>query len=523
MKANRLPVYLLLFLTFTEGSAVMIAELTGARMLAPLYGSTLHVWGAVIGVTLLSLTGGYWLGGVLSRRKRRIDMLCGFLLLAALLIIAMPTLAHWLMLRFEHLAPLPAILIQIGIYMAPALLLLGASPPLIIAVLAERPEEAGRMAGTVFAVSTIGGVLATFIGGFWLLPELGLTRTAALAGLALGFAPLAILLMRRRWMALAVPALAGLLLWPSAPAPMKPGASIVYQSEGLLGQIKVIDVPARTPPGAAPRTDRILFVNRMAQTWMDRDSGTSMWGYVNYLRAIGSLLPEGSRVLMLGLGGGIVARDMQQLGHVVDSVELDARIVDVAQQHFGLRPNGETRVDDGRHYLRSTERRYDLIILDVYQAEIPPGHMLTVEAFTDMQRALKPGGFFVINYPGFLTGSIGFGGRSIYRTLLEAGYQVRLLPTGRDESSGNNLYIAATQALDFSRPRVPLRRFDGVPLALETLFLDPETIDLNAAMVLRDNRPMLEKVSLEAAANWREGYSRHFTRPFLELGIPLFE
>lgn len=523
MNPRGIPAFLLLFLTFSEGAAVMVTELTGARMLAPLYGSTLYVWGAVIGVTLLSLTAGYWLGGRLSRRSGVIDMVCGFLLLAALLIVAMPFLAQWLMLRLEHLAPLAAILIQISLYMAPPLLLLGASPPLIIAALTHRSEDSGRMAGTVFAISTLGGVIATFLGGFWLLPEFGLTRTAALTGLALGFAPLAILLMRRRWSALAAPALAGLLLWPESPTPMKPGVSVVYQSEGLLGQIKVIDVPAVVPPGAPPRTDRILFVNRMAQTWMDRERGTSMWGYVNYLRTIGSLLPEGSRVLMLGLGGGIVARDMQQLGHVVDSVELDARIVEVAQSHFGLRPNGAMHVDDGRHYLRSTERRYDLIILDVYQAEIPPGHMLTVEAFTDLQRALNPGGFFVINYPGFLTGSIGLGGRSIYRSLLEAGYKVHLLPTGRDEGSGNNLYIASPEPLDFSRPRLPMRRFDGAPLALETLFRDPATIDLEDSMILRDNRPMLEKMSLEAAASWREGYYRHFTRPFLELGIPLFE
>ncbi len=513
---------LLLFLTFCEGAAVMIAELTGARMLAPLYGSTLYVWGAVIGVTLLSLALGYWLGGVVSRGQRLIERLCVLLLIAALLIIAMPGLAHWLMLRLDHLPPIPAILIQVSLYMAPALLLLGASPPLVIAALAGRAEESGQMAGTVFAISTIGGILGTFLGGFWLLPEFGLARTAMVAGLALGFMPLSILLMRRRWPALAAPVLAALLLWPSTPEPLKPGVTVVYQSEGLLGQIKVVDVPARLPAGLPPRTDRILFVNRMAQTWVNRETGTSMWGYVNYLRTIGSLLPEGSRVLLLGLGGGIVARDMQRLGHVVDSVELDVRIVDVAQRHFGLAPNGDIRVDDGRHYLRSTSRRYDLIILDVYQAEIPPGHMLTLEAFSEMRRVLNPGGVFVINYPGYISGSIGLGGRSIYRTLLETGFQIDVLPTGRDEGSGNNLYIAAPEGLDYSRPRVPVIRGAGI-VPLPALFLDPASVDLDDALILRDNRPVLEKLSLEASRRWREDYYEYFTRPFLELGIPLFD
>lgn len=515
----RLPAFLLLYLTLSEGTAVMLAELAGARMLAPLYGSTLYVWGAVIGVTLLSLALGYWLGGVLSRRQGLIDRLCTLLLVAALLIIAMPGFAHWLILHLEFLPPIPAIIIQISLYMAPALLLLGASPPMVIAALANRSEESGQMAGTVFAVSTIGGILGTFVGGFWLLPKLGLTSTAMFAGLVLGFVPLLILLLRRRWPALAAPVIAGLLLWPSAPAPMKPGAAIVYQSEGLLGQIKVIDVSNGMPP----RTDRILFVNRMAQTWVHRETGAAMWGYVNYMRTIGSLLPEGSRVLLLGLGGGIVARDLQRLGLVVDSVELDARIVEVAQRHFGFKPNGEIYIDDGRHYLRSTTQKYELIILDVYQAEIPPGHMLTLEAFGDMQRVLKPGGFFVINFPGYFSGSIGLGGRSIYRTLLETGLSVSVLPTGRDESSGNNLYIVTPEGFDFDRPRLPVMRGPGQFVPLPALFLDPALIDVADALILRDNRPVLEKLSLEASRQWREGYYGYFTKPFLELGIPLFD
>ena len=290
----------------------------------------------------------------------------------------------------------------------------------------------------------------------------------------------------------------------------------------MLGQIKVVDVPRAGPPGATPAIDRILFVNRMAQTWIDRDTGRSLWGYVNYMRSIGSMLPAESRVLLLGLGGGIVARDMQQLGHTVDSVELDARIATVAMDHFGLRPNGDLIVDDGRHFMRSTERRYDLIILDVYQAEIPPGHLLNLEAFGDIERLLNPGGFFVINYPGFLTGSIGYGGRSIYKTLLAAGYEVRLLPTGVNEATGNNLYIASRAPLDFDRARIAVLH-NGRPTAVSALFLDTGTIDLEDALILRDNRPVLEKLNLEASAQWREGYYKYFTKPFLDLGIRLFD
>lgn len=520
-------VILLLVLSFTEGAAVMIAELTGAKMLAPLYGSTLYVWGAVIGVTLLSLTAGYYLGGLLSRRARRREILYWFMLTAALLIVAMPDLAHHLMQTLsDAMRPIPAILLQTSLFLLPPLVLLGACPPLIISLLAKRPAEAGSMAGTVFAVSTVGGIIATFASGFWLIPELGLSRTAAGAGVMLAALPLLLLVLwEKRYIALVYPVLAFILLIPGPPPPAQSHAVVVYQSEGLLGQIKVVDVPRPAAnPGAPAGTDRILFVNRMGQTWMNRDTGHSQWGYVNFLRSIGSLLPPDSRVLMLGLGGGIVARELQELGHRVDCVELDPRIAEVATRHFGLKPNGDIVIDDGRHFIRSTNRRYDLIVLDVYQAEIPPGHLLNLEAFTQMRGLLNPGGFFVINYPGFLSGEIGLGGRSIWRTLLAAGYRVHLLPTGSDESSGNNLYIAIPGAdePDFANPRVGVH-INGIPVSIPGRFLDPAHVDLEDAIVLRDNRPILERLSLEAASTWREGYNTHFTRPFLELGIPLFE
>jgi hypothetical protein len=59
--------------------------------------------------------------------------------------------------------------------------------------------------------------------------------------------------------------------------------------------------------------------------------------------------------------------------------------------------------------------------------------------------------------------------------------------------------------------------------SLPELFIDPALLDLEQAMVLRDNQPILEKLNLEAAAIWRASYHRIFTRPFLEMGIPLFE
>ena len=514
---------LLLILAFIEGASVMMAELVSAKMLAPIYGSSLYVWGSIIGMTLLSLTAGYYLGGWLSLlRRQRQNMVLWLMLLAALLIAIMPHLAGPLLLGFVEMGTIQAIILLTAILLAPPLLLLGATSPLIISLIAERVEDAGRAAGRVYGVSTIGGILGTFAAGFFLIPGFGLTTTALLAGTLLLSLPLGLLLGQRQFVAVLFPALAIVFLALRPGPQTHPDVEVVYQSEGLLGQLKVIDFSYQLPDQTVGRTDRILFVNRTAQTWINRDTGEPVWDYVIYLQSIASLLPEGSRALLLGLGGGTVAHYLQDIGLVVDSVELDARIAQAGFDYFDLRHSGDIFIDDGRHFLRATDRTYDLVIFDVFQAEVPPAHMLTLETFSDMRRMLNPGGFFVVNYSGYLSGSTGRGARSIYRTLTEAVDHVEVLPTRDDEHTANNLFIASFQPMDFSAPRMPLV-VDGRAYRLVMRFLDPSMINLDDTYVLRDNQPVLEKLNLEAAALWRQTYYEYFTRPFLEKGVRIFE
>lgn len=512
---------LLIALAFAEGTAVMIAELCAAKMLAPVYGSSLYVWATIVGITLVSLTAGYYLGGILSRTLSRRALVLWFMLVAAVLIAAMPHLARPLQPLLVELGTIPAILLLSTALLGPALVLLGATSPLIISLLADRIEDAGRAAGTVYGVSTVGGILGTFAAGFFLIPSLGLTLTTLIAGLLLIALPLMALLRERRFEAVALPLLAVALLALRPDAADHPDVDVIYESEGLLGQIKVIDF-TYSLANQSPRTDRILFVNRTAQTWINRETGKPVWDYMPYIQSVASVLPRDSRALLLGLGGGTIALQLQEVGLNVDSVELDRRIVDVGRDYFGLDHSGDIFIDDGRHHLRASDRRYDLIIFDVYQAEVPPAHLLTLETFRDLQDRLTPEGFVIVNYSGYLSGTTGRGARSIYRTLDEAMEHVAVIPTSDDEHTGNNLFIASNHPLDLSRPRMPLV-VNGRAYRLPDLVMDRQQIPLDDAVILRDNLPVLEKLNLEAAARWRETYYEHFTRPFIDKGVPIFE
>lgn len=241
------------------------------------------------------------------------------------------------------------------------------------------------------------------------------------------------------------------------------------------------------------------------------------------MTAIASVLPEKSDALILGLGGGTPASRLNRaLGLNVDAVEFDARILEVAKRYFGLSKAVNPIIDDARHYLETTDKKYDLIVFDVFIGEISAAHLFTVECFEKAKTLLKPGGLLVVVFNGFITGETGRAGRSLYKTLDAAGYKTHMLPTWEPEAQRNILFIASPEEKDFTDLRMPLRGKKG-PVPLTSLYIDPKTLDFKDAIALTDDKPILAKFNLKATRAWRKKYSEMFTHLFSEKGVPLFE
>jgi len=259
-------------------------------------------------------------------------------------------------------------------------------------------------------------------------------------------------------------------------------------------------------------------MNRIAQTYVDKKTFNSRWDYPYYLSAICGKLPEKSNALILGLGGGTIANIFQnQLRFNVDAVELDERIAEVAREQFALSNNVNVIMDDARHYLEETQKKYDVILFDVYRGESPPTHVFTLESLAKTKSLLKENGLIVVNFYGFLEGKIGTPARSIYKTLLAAGLEARILPT---KANRNLLFVASKNKQDFHTVRSPLL-LNGKQVDIETLFLDPRKADLNDAVVLTDDRPILELLNIRAGNAWRKAYIE-MTKTFYKEGVPLF-
>lgn len=116
------------------------------------------------------------------------------------------------------------------------------------------------------------------------------------------------------------------------------------------------------------------------------------------------VVPQPRRILMIGLGGGVVPGALQQLlpEAEIDAVEIDPAVVRVAETHFGFRPGPRTRVhaEDGRVFVKrrlAEGVKYDLVMLDAYDGEYIPEHLLTVEFLREVGGLLSPGGAVVAN------------------------------------------------------------------------------------------------------------------------------
>jgi spermidine synthase len=512
----------LLLLAFSEGAAVMALELIGGRMIAPAYGSSLIVWTTVLGITMAALALGYYIGAQISSTTNITDKIIFLFLSSGLFILIMPKIASFTINHFDAESLFLSVFLSSLCFLFLPIVALGATTPLIVSLLTNKTIGQGKASGRVYGASTIGGIVFTFLVGFWFVPDYGLSVTAFITSILISLIPVFLAIKIKGFKYSLIIVLYIIIGVPLTFSKEKVnGVKIIHQSEGLLGQLLVVDqVKQNNEQGI----DRILFVNRMGQTWIDKKTGNSIWTYPNYVAVLASSLKENPDVLILGIGGGTMAELLHKtLNANIETVELDSRIEKIARQNFNLNQRVKVHIDDARHFIRTSNKKYDLIIFDVFKGEVPPAHVLTVECFQEARKNLNEDGFMIINFNGFIDGSKGKAGRALAKTILDAGYALNMFPTFGTESERNILYIASPKKKDFAETKIHLNvfnkevRIDTMQLPFNKINFTPEDKSLT------DDYPVLELLNLEAAQTWRKDYNDNYTKQYTKKGVPVFK
>lgn len=166
--ANMVLIYIL---AFSSGFCIMGVELLGGRILAPFFGSSVHIWGSIITVFMLSLAIGYLLGGKFSTRSASLTRYGCIFLFAGLLIMPIVLFANDIMeaifLQVED-SRYGSLLASTALFLLPTIVL-GMISPYSIRLLVTNQNESGQVAGILFFVSTLGSALGTIITSFYLV------------------------------------------------------------------------------------------------------------------------------------------------------------------------------------------------------------------------------------------------------------------------------------------------------------------------------------------------------------------
>jgi spermidine synthase len=472
----------LLLLSFIEGGAVMAAELCGAKLLAPVFGSSLFVWASVMGITLAALASGYFYGGWITQRSGDIGKtLFRILSAAALFILLMPVLTYYVVPWISYLPFLPGVVASTFLLLFPAVFFLGASSPLFISAQTGEPNLAGKVSGIVYAVSTAGGIVTTFLCGFYLIPEIGLNACLIFFGGLLFVANFIVFRFFRPAHFFLFAAFAYL----NFQFGFKNEGQLLV-SESILGRLEVQDVKNETK-----KITRYLSVNKIIQTEMDLKTGKSVSDYVVLLDSLIPFVNEEKSALVLGLGGGLTANLLEQKNYRTDGVEFDERIIAAASDFFFLDKRVNAVYSDARYFLNTCKKKYDVVLVDVFKAEEQPSHVITLESLQKLKSNLTDNGIVFVNWHGYLSGKQGLGSRILYNTLKQGGFKVKLYSTSEDENHRNIIFVAFRSG------------FSKTQFQLDEPFEETDLVNT-------DNHPLLEKYNAAANKAWRSNYLRYY-------------
>lgn len=514
----------LLALSFIEGSCVMIAELAGGKMLAPYFGTSLYVWASTLAITLGALTLGYYIGGEISKKEHaeKKKTLFTIIAIASSLVILMPVLASAIMAKTIQMSFLTGVIISQILFLLPPIMGMGIVSPVLISMLAES-RNSGKAAGLIYAISTLGGVIATMLTGFWLVPIVGISLPCIIAGGLLFVLNILILGPKRKTV---IAALVAIIL-PSAlymahakqEAPGK--YTLLHHSEGIMGQVKVVDF-LYTIRDHKLQT-RCMMVNHNWQTWIDTNNKSfSFLFYTRFSNAIISNLPKNSKALLIGLGGGTVAKQLENNGIDYDAVEIDGRLPKLAEQYFGLEHAIEnTVIDDGRHYINVCKTKYDYIIIDALLGDNVPSHLLSVECFRKIKDLLNPNGMIFIEFDGYEEGTDGIAQQLLRNTINKAGLKCHNITSLPGRTNTDVMYLATAGEL----PNLDsiIVNADFYYPASKSLNEFTHQLPTTTAKVITDNNPVLDYYLKDRVKGFREDYLLKYNEEFLYDDIPFFK
>ena len=437
------------------GIALMGIEMSASRLISVYFSSSQIVWTIIIGVIMIAMATGNYIGGRQADKKPSYLRLYMELLFAGTYVVLIPFVGRFVIAGvsvFFALFVTKGLVIWAALFsclflFVPPLLFLGkVTPSLIKYSLGEKVS--GRVIGLLEALNTIGSIVGTFLPTFLTIPFIGTSNSFILFGSMI--ASLGLIYIATHFID----------MFKNKPktAPVSEGREPVVEDKqehkkniksivlsGICMAFWVLGLVISTNASMIFWTEKNMIVEKESMyNYLKVDkvgkttyfSTNALYGvqscinddysltgmYYDYLLISPYLVKENPKVLVLGNGTGTYATMMKDYLHCecdITAIEIDQRIIDLSYEYFKMNEDVEVICDDGRNYIARDKDSYDIILVDAYSSISAPFHMTTIEFFTLVKEHLNDDGIMMMNVNMYSEGK-----NSISAALCDTAYGV---------------------------------------------------------------------------------------------------
>ncbi len=428
---------------FIIGGLIMALEMVGSRFLTPFFGNSVFTWASIISMVLLALAIGYFAGGNLAEKKPQAISIAYIILLAAFFTLIIPFYFESLFkFIYKHIPDirLGGFLGALSILFLP-LSLMGIYSPYSVKLGMKYSNSAGKVSGTIYAVSTIGSIVGTLGVTFFLIPNIGSNAIAeSLSFIAFLSACSLIFLQfksRDRNMIKKTPLILSLSAY------LILFTIVVFSSElrSLFGieqkRNKYIIEELESNYNHIIIKQKGEYISMSFSRYKSKytESKINIFNddelpvsYTQTMPVSLAYIESPKNILMIGLGGGMITKYIHKYMPQINitGVELDEKVLTMAKKYFKLKEDSTYNIviKDGRLFLNNTKNSYDIIMIDAYKGGYIPFHLCTREFYTLVKNHLSPKGIVSLNlhsgsklYPRIIkTLKDVFGGVDLYKS-----------------------------------------------------------------------------------------------------------
>jgi spermidine synthase len=445
---------------FSAGLVSLAIEVSASRLLSNYFGSSNLIWACIIGSILVYMAVGSIVGGRWADRSPQPELLYGILTWGAFCTGLIPCIAKPILrsasIAMDHLAigPLVLAFIVVLILFSIPMILLSMVSPFAIRLLLDEPRSSGNISGKIYAVSTAGSFLGTFLPVLVLIPTIGTYRNFLVLSIFLFLisfwgllkTKLSIrkVLIKYGWM---LPVLA-LSAWLGLRGSDKTATGMLYEKESEYNYIQVQQINGynllRLNEGQGIHSIYTSDTLDYGGTWQQVLSAP-------FFNPPPYTSSDVRSMAILGLAGGTSARQAASVFPTIqiDGFEIDETVVDVGYEFFSMDiPNLTVHTEDARIGLRNMQKQYQLISIDAYRPPYIPAHLTTLEFFQEVYDHLTEDGVLVLNVAQIggdyrlvdaLTATIGRVFPSVYTSDVPDTFNTMIYAT-RSSTTVQNLY-----------------------------------------------------------------------------------